>query len=223
MTMKTATVLLLTAALLPACASTKGESYTKVGFDPLSVTRLAIVDGNNPTFKPETRQILVDSAQMEFLKKGWNIVERANIQKAIDELDFQNSDLASPDERKQLGHVLNVDALAFVNIGGNTDEMSMTIKMIDVETGDLLWMGSGDSSLNSGLSTVTGVLVGAAVGAAAGNNMGSNNAGAGAAIGGIAGGVIGHGLTPSALENAKELVQEICSSMPVRGGVPASG
>jgi len=215
--MRTLPVLFLCAALLPACASTKGESFTKAGFDPLSVERIAVVDGNNPTFKPETRQILVDSTQMEFLRKGWNVVERSNIQKAIDELNFQNTDLASPDQRKQLGHVLNVDALTFVNIGGNTDEMSITIKMIDVETGDLLWMGSGDGSLNTGLSTITGVLIGAAAGAAVGNNMGDNNAGTGAAIGGIAGGVIGHGLTPSALENAKDLVKEICTSAPKRG------
>ncbi len=210
--------LFLAAVLLPACASTKGESFTKAGFDPLTVERLAVVDGNNPTFKPETRQILVDTAQMEFLRRGWNLVERANIQKAIDELNFQNSDLAAPDQRKQLGKVLNVDALTFVNIGGKTDEMSITIKMIDVETGELLWMGSGDGSLNTALSTVTGVLIGAAVGAAAGNDMGSgDNAGAGAAIGGIAGGVIGHSLTPSALENAKDLVKTVCETMPKRG------
>jgi hypothetical protein len=215
--MKPVTALLALALLLPACASTKGESFMKAGFDPLSVQRVAVVDGNNPTFKAETRQTLVDSVQFEFLKKGWAVVERENIQKAIDELKFQNSDLASPDQRKALGQVLNVDALTFVNIGGNLDEMAVTIKMVDVQSGELLWMGTGDSELNKGLSTFTGALIGAGVGAAVGNQVGSGHAGTGAAVGALAGGAVGVGLTPSALENAKDLVKTVCKDVPRRG------
>ena len=213
--MKLLPLLLVASALVPACASVKGESFTKVGFDPLSVQRIAVVDGNNPTFKVETRQQLVDTIQFEFLKKGWAVVERANIQKAIDEVKFQNADLTTPEQRKQMGQILNVDALTFVNIGGSSDEMSVSIKMVDVESGDLLWMGTGDSDLNEGMSTIAGALVGATVGAVAGNQMGSSAIGAG--VGGIAGGAIGAGLTPSALENAKDLVKEICTDIPPRG------
>ena len=215
--MKPIVALVALSLLLPACSTTKGESFTKAGFDPFSVTRMAVVDGNNPTFKAETRQTLVDSVQFEFLKKGWSVIERENIQKAIDELNFQNSDLASPDQRKALGQVLNVDALTFVNIGGNLDEMAVSIKMVDVQSGELLWMGSGDSALNKGLSTFTGALVGAAVGAAVGNNSGSGHAGTGAAVGALAGGAAGMALTPSALENAKDLVKAVCKDVPRRG------
>jgi hypothetical protein len=215
--MKPVAALIALALLLPACASTKGESYMKAGFDPLTIQRMAVVDGNNPTFKAETRQTLVDSVQFEFLKKGWAVVERENIQKAIDELNFQNSDLASPDQRKALGNVLNVDALTFVNIGGSLDEMAVTIKMVDVQSGELLWMGSGDSELNTGLSAFTGALIGAGVGAAVGNQVGSGHAGTGAAVGALAGGAAGVGLTPSALENAKDLVKTVCKDVPRRG------
>jgi len=208
--------LALAAALLPACASTKGESYTKVGFDPHSVARTAVVDGNNPTYKVETRQQLVDATEMEFLKRGWPLVERANIQKALDEVKFQNGELTTPDQRKQMGQILNVDALTFVNIGGTAEEMSITIKMIDVETGEVLWMGQGDSDLNSTLSTITGAVVGAAAGAVVGNQVGSGHGGTGAAIGGVLGGAVGYGLTPSALENAKDLVKTICTDVPKR-------
>lgn len=213
--MKPVAVLAL-ALLLPACASTKAESFTKAGFEPAIVQRLAVVDGNNPTFKAETRQTLVDTAQMEFLRAGWSLVERENIQKAIDEMNFQNSDITAPDQRQQLGQVLNVDALAFVNIGGKMDEISISIKMVDVATGELLWMGSGEGDLNTMLSAVTGVVVGAAVGAAVGNQVGSGHGGTGAAAGGVLGGVVGAGLTPSELENAKDLVKEICKGLPRR-------
>ena len=82
------------------CDLAETESFTKAGFDPSRVQRLAIVDGNNPTFKAETRQTLVDTAQMEFLRAGWSLVERENIQKAIDEMNFQNSDITAPDQRQ---------------------------------------------------------------------------------------------------------------------------
>lgn len=213
--MKLLPLLLLTAAMLPACASVKGESFTKVGFDPLTVQRLAVVDGNNPTFKVDLRQQLVDAIMYEFLKKGWDVVERSNIQKALDEVKFQNGDLTTPDQRQKMSEILNVQALAFVNIGGSPDEMSITIKMVEPQSGDVLWMGSGDSDLNKGMSALTGAIIGAGVGAVAGNQLGSS--GAGAVIGGVAGGAVGAGLTPSALENAKDLVKAICENIPKRG------
>jgi hypothetical protein len=211
------TALLLAAALLPSCSSTKGESYTKAGFDPNSIMRTAVVDGNNPTYKIETRQTLVDTVQMEFLKRGWPVVERSNIQKALDEVKFQNGEITSPADRQKVGEILNVDALTFVNIGGTNEDMSVTIKMIDVETGEVLWMGTGEGSLNSTMSVLGGAVLGAAAGAVVGNQIGSGHGGTGAAIGGVLGGAAGYGLTPSALENAKDLVKTICTDVPKRG------
>jgi len=217
--MKLLPLLLLTAAIVPACATAKGESFTKVGFDPLTVQRLAVVDGNNPTFKVDLRQQLVDAIMYEFFKKGWDVVERANIQKALDEVKFQNGDVTTPDQRQKMSEILNVQALAFVNIAGTPDEMSITIKMVEPQSGDVLWMGTGSSDLNKGMSAITGAILGAGLGAVAGNSMsGSGNAaGMGAVIGGVAGGAIGAGLTPSAMENAKDLVKAICANIPKRG------
>jgi hypothetical protein len=213
--MKLLPLLILTAAFVPACATAKGESFTKVGFDPLTVQRLAVVDGNNPTFKVDLRQQLVDAIMYEFFKKGWDVVERSNIQKALDEVKFQNGDLTTADQRQKMGQILNVQALAFVNIGGTADEMSITIKMVEPESGDVLWMGTGDADLNKGMAAITGAILGAGVGAVAGNQLGSS--GAGAIIGGVAGGAVGAGLTPSAMENAKDLVKAICVNIPKRG------
>jgi hypothetical protein len=200
---------------LAGCASVKGEGYIKPGFDVSTIERIGIVDGNNPTYKADTRQALVDTLQMEFFKRGWNVVDRSNVQKAVDELDFQNSDLASPEDRKKLGHVLNVDALTIVNIASAGEEISITAKMLDTETGEVLWMGTGDGSVNSTSSMLAGAIVGAAVGAVAGHNMG-DNADVGVIAGGIAGGAIGHGLTPSEMENAKAVVAKVCETLPVR-------
>ena len=202
---------------LCACASTKGESVLNKYYDLEKVHAIAIVDGNNPTFAVTTRQALVDTFQYEFMKRGWNVIERSNIEKAIDEMDFQNKDITADAGRKQLGHVLNVQALTVINIAKAGDDLSLTAKMIDVETGELIWQGSGEGAVSSTMSAITGALVGAGVGAVAGNNMGSGgNAGTGAAIGGVIGGVTGAALTPSETENAKKVVLKVCEHIPLR-------
>ena len=208
---------LLALPALCACASTKGESVFNKNYDLGRIHAIAIVDGNNPTFAVTTRQTLVDTFQYEFMKRGWNVIERSNIEKAIDEMDFQNKDVTSETDRKQLGHVLNVQAITVVNIAKAGDDLSLTAKMIDVETGELIWQGSGEGEVSTGLSAFTGALVGAGVGAVAGHNVGSGgNAGAGAVIGGLAGGAVGAALTPAETENAKKVVVKVCEAIPLR-------
>jgi hypothetical protein len=207
--------LLLVALGLLGCSSTKGEGYVNPNFELSRIGRVAVVDGNNPAFKPQTRQTLLDSFQLEFMKRGWNVIERANIQNALDEMDFQGTDITSQANVKKIGSVLNVDAIVVVNIGTAGDDLSIMAKMVEVETGELAWMGSGEGSVNEGLSTAAGVLGGAIVGAAIGHNTG-DHAGTGAVVGGIAGGAVGNSLAPSQMENAKKVVSVVCESLPRR-------
>ncbi len=201
--------------VLAACSSTKGESFLAPGYDLSGIRRIAIVDSKEGGYKPETRQAIVDSFQMEFLRKGWSVVERANLQKAVDELNLQNSDLTSSADRNAIGNVLNVQGLVIVNLATKDDELSLTAKMVAVDTGELIWMGSGDAALNSKTSMLAGALAGAAVGAAAGKNMGDHG-GEGAIVGAIAGGAVGSSMTPTQMENAKKLVKVIAEAIPAR-------
>jgi hypothetical protein len=212
----TSALILLALPALAACSTTKGESVLNKYYDLTKVHAIAVVDGNNPTFAVTTRQQLVDTFQFEFMKRGWNVIERSNIEKAMDEMDFENKDVTSDVERKKLGHVLNVQALTVVNIARAGDDLSLTVKMMDVETGELIWQGSGEGAVNSGMSTWTGALAGAALGAVVGNNTGSGSAGGGAVIGGVLGGTAGAALSPAETENAKKVVLKVCEEIPVR-------
>ena len=214
--MKSALIVVLAAALAATgCSSTKADSHFSQTYDLSRVQRMAVVDGNNPTFKPETRQALTDAFQLEFFKKNWTVIERGNIQKAVDEMDFQNKDFTSQDERKQLGHILNVQALVVVNVQLAGDDIALSAKMFDVESGELIWQGTGQGSVNSGLSTAAGALLGVAAGAAIGHNAGGN-AGIGAIAGGVAGGVAGRALSDSQVSNAKDMIHKICVDLPMR-------
>ncbi|HZM01264.1 MAG TPA: hypothetical protein VFD43_13540 [Planctomycetota bacterium] len=201
---------------LAACSTTNAESYWSKTYDINKLRAIAIVDGNNPTFNVTTRQALVDTFQMEFFKRGWNVIERSNIEKAMDEMDFQNKDITAEADRKQLGSVLNVQALVVINVAKTGEDLALTAKMMDVATGELIWSGSGEGSVNKGMSTWGGALAGAAVGAVVGHNTGSGAAGTGAVIGGVLGGTAGYAMTPSETENAKKVVAEVCESIPLR-------
>ena len=73
----------------------------------------------------------------------------------------------------------------------------MTAKMLDVQTGTLLWAGEGTGSLKSGLATFGGALLGAGAGAVTGRPIGRGATGA--VIGGVAG-ALGGGMVGAALE-----------------------
>ena len=210
-----AAALCLATALSLGCASSKGEGYTRPGYDLASINRIAIVNGRGTEFALDTERALLDIYQMEFLKRGWNVVERSNIQSAIDELNFQTSEFASQADRGALGQVLNADALVVVNIAMDGNDVTMSAKMMETATGELIWMGSGDGSLNKTLSTLTGALAGAAVGAAAGDKSET------VIIGGVLGGAAGYALGPSELENAKDVAKEVCATLPQRYGTGA--
>jgi hypothetical protein len=215
--MKTTFSLVLAAALavMGGCSSTKADGAFSKTYDMSRVQRMAVVDGNNPTFRPETRQALVDTFQLEFFKKGWNVIERGNIQKAVDELDFQNKDFTSQEDRKHLGSILNVQALTVINVQSAGEDLTLTAKMFDVETGELIWIGNGEGNVNKGFSAAAGALLGIAAGAAIGHNAG-DNAGVGAVAGGVAGGLAGAALSDTEVENAKAMIHKVCESIPER-------
>ena len=207
-TLGLAAALALVPAALSACASTSGSGDLKPGWDPKSLMAMAVVDGKDKAFVGETRQAILDTFQHQFFKKGWPVVERSNIQRVVEELNFQNADFTDPANRRALGSIANVDALLIVNIGSTGKDVSMTAKLIEVDTGVILWMGTGEGALNKGLGAVTGAIIGAGVGAAAGKG------GDVTAIGGVLGGSVGYMLGPSELESAKDVVIDMCEGLP---------
>jgi hypothetical protein len=102
-------------------------------------------------------------------------------------------------------------------VAENGEDISMTAKMVDVQTGALLWAGEGTGSLKSGLSTFGGALLGAGAGAVVGSAIGKTG---GAVIGGVAGALAG-GTAGAALEQdmaklLRSVIEKTCKGLPVR-------
>ena len=212
---------LLTVVVAGGCASQKGESYARAGFDFTTLDKVAILDVSGSVRGDAAKNQIGDFFAMELIKRGYTPVERAEVQKLLKEQEFQASDITSDAGAVEAGEILNVPAVLLVNIPTYKEEMNMTAKIINVEDGGILWVGSASGSTGKTLSTILGVAAGAAAGVAVAGGDSSDRV-AGGVIGGVLGGVAGHALSPQQAEQVQKLIKKLCEEMPARVGVVRS-
>ena len=133
--------------------------------------------------------------------------------KLLEEQEFQASDITSSEGASKAGQILNVPAVVLINIPTYKQDMNMTAKMISVEDGGILWIGSGHGSTGKTLSTIVGAAAGAAVGVAVAGGDSSDKV-AGGVIGGVLGGVAGHALSPQQAVQVQKIIKKVCASLP---------
>ena len=201
----------LVVASLSGCVS--GESVVRPGYGGrlASLKTIAVVDVIGPMNKVQKIEV-ADFFTMELLKHGYQPLERQQVQKIVKEINFQHSGLTRQDAAVKTGQMLNTPAIVVINVprwGGKT---TMTAKIIEVETGAVMFMGEAAGSTGAVAST----LIGAAVGAAAGYGIGDSSSGrsAGAAIGGVLGGATGYALSSSQRRVVKRMVAQIFVNLP---------
>ncbi|MBN1127312.1 MAG: hypothetical protein JXA82_20085 [Sedimentisphaerales bacterium] len=203
-------ILTLTSLILVGCS--QGESYAQVGYDFTQVEKVAVIDVVGAVKNEGVKNQISDFFVMELLKKGYAPVERQQVQALLNEQDFQASALTSTENAAQAGKLLNVPVVFIINIPNYDEEINMTAKMIDVEDGTILWMGSGTG--NTGKTAAT--ILGAVGGAIAGAQMSDSHSGAAGVAGGILGGVAGNVLAPQAAQLIRDMTGKICKTLPKR-------
>lgn len=214
--MRSACLCTLMAALLVAgCASSEGESYATAGYDFSSLNKIAIVEVIGRVYGDTVKNQISDFYTMELIKKGYTVIERSQVQSVLKEQEFQASDITTNEGAAQAGKVLNVPAVMLINIPKYKEKMEMTAKLIDVEDGTILWIGSGSGSTGKTLATVAGAIGGAAIGAVAAGGD-SNDRVVGGVIGGVVGGVAGNALSPDQAKQVKKVISKVCETLPSR-------
>ncbi len=204
---------LLSALMVAGCASTKTESHPLAGYDFNKAKSIAVVEVKG-VYGEATKGKFMDMFNMELLKRGYAPVDRARVQTYLKEQQFQSSGMTSGENAAKAGKLLNVPAVMVINVPKyKDDKMDLTATMVEVETSQILWVGTGTGNTGRGLATVGGAVLGAAAGAVlAGGDTGDRVLGgiAGGAVGGIA----GYALSPEQEEQVRKLVAEICEGMP---------
>jgi len=152
---------------------------------------------------------LADYFVMELLKKGYAPIERAKVQALLKEQKFQASDITTKEGTAKAGKILNVKTVLLINVPKFGDKISMTARMVDLEDGSILWLGSGSGESGELLYTLGGAAAGAAAGATV-----TDDSRTGAIAGGVLGGVAGQVLTPQTAAKARKIVQKMCKGLP---------
>lgn len=202
---------LLTVSLLLTSGCASGESYVQEGYDFGKAKEVAIVNVTGALANPAAQNQIADFFLMELMKRGYSPVERERVQALLEEQQFQASDVTSQQDMAKAGEILNVPAVMLINIPEFGEDMSFTAKMLEVETGSIIWIGSGEGSTGKWLSTIGGAAVGAAAGSAV---SGKDDRVIGAVAGGALGGVAGHALAPKKAKQARKVIAKICESLP---------
>ena len=208
--------LLLSALMVAGCATSKSESYAMAGYDFGKLEKVAIIEVTGRVYGDAVKNKISDMFTMELMSRGYKVIERANVQKILKEQQFQASGVTSDQDAAKAGKILNVPAVMMINIPKyGDDKMDMSAKLVEVETGEILWLGTGSGSTGRGLATVGGAVLGAAAGAVlAGGSTGDRVLGgiAGGAIGGVA----GYALSPEQETQVRKVVADICKKLPSR-------
>ncbi|OHB68737.1 MAG: hypothetical protein A2Y77_06575 [Planctomycetes bacterium RBG_13_62_9] len=207
---------MLAAAAVAGCASSEAESQAVVGMDFSRIDRIAIVEVTGRVYGDAVKNQISNYFTLELMKRGYRFIEREKVKAILKEQDFQASDLASDEGAARAGKILTVPAVMLIDIPKYRGEkMEMSAKLIDVEDGTILWIGTGSGSTGKTLSTIVGAAAGAALGAAvAGGDSGDRLIGA--AIGGVAGGVTGNVLSPSQEKQVKKVIAKVVADFPSR-------
>lgn len=204
---------LLATMIVGGCASSKGESYSLVGFNFAELDKVAILEVDGAVRGDTVKNQIGTFFEIELIKRGYSPIARSEIQGLLKELEFQASDITSATGAAAAGKVLNVPAVMIINIPKYKEEMTMTAKLINVEDARILWIGTGSGTTGKTFATIFGAVAGAAVGVAV---AGEGDQFAGGLIGAVVGGVAGQALSPQQSEQVKKVIAKVCESMPER-------
>lgn len=203
--------------LATACASVSGSGDYNRHYNFSSIERTAVVSVEGIGRDEVAQAQVAAMTNQALLGKGYSPIERNQIRKVIEEQELSRSQVTSSAGAAEVGRILNVDTVVLVNIPKYGEEMSMSMQMIDVEDGAILWSASGSADEGAGgkAGAILGAIAGGAAGAAAGDSGGAVLGGAAAGAG--AGGLAGEGMTPERQEQSAALIEKLTETLPDRG------
>jgi len=205
-------MLIIAFMLIGGCASS-GEGFSRAGYNFSNIDKIAIVAVEGAIESESAKNQIADLFATEFLKKGFAPLERTQVKAKLEEQQLQSSELTTEAGAAETGKILNVPAVLIINIPHFGEEISMTAKLVDIEDGSILWIGSGSSKTGRLLSTLSF----GALGAPAGGSVSSEeNELLGGAVSGVLVGVTGNFLSPQETEKAKRIIKRMCATLPSR-------
>jgi curli biogenesis system outer membrane secretion channel CsgG len=163
-------LILLTFVLLSACTASV-QSYKRPGVRFSDYKRIAVVRFDCSDYG--AGQEVADTFGLELMRRGFNVIERSQLRAVINEEALVQSGLI--ESAKAALKVSGVDSIVVGSISSyncrpgtivagslvlstNNCHVSLSMKMLDVQTGDILWAANGAHSQNDVNMTANKVL-----------------------------------------------------------------
>lgn len=166
---------MLVLSVVSGCAS--GQSYIKPGVDFCEYRKIAVIALDCPA-NPAIGQEVADTIALEFLKKGYHVIERSQLRAIINEEVLKLSGLTEESKRALqvsgvsgvvVGSVSRYDCVpsrvflylygsGYYPLNTNKCHASLSVKMLHVETGEVVWMANGAHSMEDINMTASKVL-----------------------------------------------------------------
>ncbi len=106
---------------------------------------IAVLELDPTGISPADAQFLSDRLRTELFETGaFTVVEREKMNELLDEQGFQSSGCTTVDCAVQIGRLLNVQQIAAGSIGKIDDLFSISIRLIDIQSGALVKTATRD-------------------------------------------------------------------------------
>ena len=167
---------LLSGFIFFGCAT--ATSYTKPGTDFSDYKKCAITQLECAT-NTSVGQEVADTIASEFLRKGFNVIERSQLEAILEEEKLRQIGLLKESTKEAL-LLSGIDSVVVGAVGSyhcvptslperlfapgvsifptNTCHASISLKMLDVRTGDIVWAANGSHRKNGRNMTANKVL-----------------------------------------------------------------
>ncbi len=126
----------------------KVDGVIKAGVDIFKYKKMAVLDFASASAASASGKEVADIMSAALMKRGFSIVERSKLNKIMDEHSLSLTGLTDSTGLAKLGKMAGASAIVMGNVSayeckGEKCRVSLTAKMIDVESGEVIWSGSG--------------------------------------------------------------------------------
>ena len=121
--------------------------------------KIAVMNLDPKNTTEDTASLISDMLRNDMFEMGkYSVVERSSIDKIIKEQSLQKSGCSSTECAVEVGRLLNVQQILIGTVGRLGEQYLITVRLVDVETGELLSTASDNCYTESDLASVCKII-----------------------------------------------------------------
>jgi hypothetical protein len=121
--------------------TTPANSYLRVGYDLSQVDQVGMVSVFGAVQSGIIRKQIENAFTAQILQKGYAPVVSEFLTRQLVQIQFDGGGMSPEVFAIEAGRALEYSTMLIVNVPNFSDEISVTAKLIDVESNSVIWIG----------------------------------------------------------------------------------